>query len=112
VNAVHAVLVAPVSVWSATPLLALPSIAKVQSGPCRVPIQAGRSAAADLTTIAPDLLAIATGEPAEEEIAPDQFMAPDDTSLPVWRLVLPCSSDGRQIERFVVRLFLYRPESR
>jgi hypothetical protein len=29
----------------------------------------------------------------------------------VRRLVMPCSSDGRAIDRFVVGLFLYRPQS-
>jgi len=63
-------------------------------------------------TIAPYLRAIATGEPADDDVAPNQFIAPDGTSLPVRRVVLPCSSDGRQIDRFVVGLFLYRPERR
>jgi len=35
----------------------------------------------------------------------------DGTSLPVRRLVMPCSSDGHAIDRFVVGLFLYRPQS-
>jgi hypothetical protein len=62
-------------------------------------------------TIAPYLHAIESGEPAEDDILPHQFIAPDGTSLPVRRLVMPCSSDGGAIDRFVVGLFLYRPES-
>jgi hypothetical protein len=64
------------------------------------------------TTIAPYLQSIEGGEPAEDDILRHQFIAPDGTSLPVRRLVMPCSSDGEQIDRFVVGLFLYRPESR
>jgi hypothetical protein len=63
-------------------------------------------------TIAPYLRAIESGAPAEDDILRQQFVAPDGTSLPVRRLIMPCSSDGRQIDRFVVGLFLYRPESR
>ena len=63
-------------------------------------------------TIAPYLHAIESGEPAEDDILRHQFIAPDGTSLPVRRLVMPCSSDGERIDRFVVGLFLYRPESR
>ncbi|MEZ5830023.1 MAG: PAS domain-containing protein [Dongiaceae bacterium] len=62
-------------------------------------------------TIAPYLQAIETGEPMEDDVHGHQFAAPDGTSLPVRRLVMPCSSDGAAIDRFVVGLFLYRPES-
>jgi hypothetical protein len=62
-------------------------------------------------TIAPYLHAIENGEPAEDDILRHQFVAPDGTSLPVRRLVMPCSSDGHAIDRFVVGLFLYRPQS-
>ena len=64
------------------------------------------------TTIAPYVHAIESGEPAEDDILRHQFVAPDGTHLPVRRLVMPCSSDGARIDRFVVGLFLYRPESR
>ena len=63
-------------------------------------------------TIAPYLRAIESGEPAEDDILRHQFVAPDGTSLPVRRIVMPCSSTGETIDRFVVGLFLYRPESR
>jgi hypothetical protein len=63
-------------------------------------------------TIAPYLQAIESGEPAEDDILRHQFIAPDGTSLPVRRLVMPCSSNGDTVDRFVVGLFLYRPESR
>jgi hypothetical protein len=63
-------------------------------------------------TIAPYLHAIESGEPAEDDILRHQFVAPDGTHLPVRRLVMPCSSEGARIDRFVVGLFLYRPESR
>jgi hypothetical protein len=63
------------------------------------------------STIAPYRRAIETGEPTEDDILRHQFVAPDGTFLPVRRLVMPCSSDGAQIDRFVVGLFLYRPES-
>jgi hypothetical protein len=61
------------------------------------------------STIAPYIEAIETGEPAEDDILRHQFVAPDGTYLPVRRLVMPCSSDGDRIDRFVVGLFLYRP---
>jgi|SRR5687767_136737 hypothetical protein len=64
------------------------------------------------TTVAPYVHAIESGEPAEDDILRHQFVAPDGTHLPVRRLVMPCSSDGARIDRFVVGLFLYRPESR
>ena len=48
----------------------------------------------------------------EDDILNHQFIAPDGVSLPVRRLVMPCSSDNTRIDRFVVGLFLYRPESR
>jgi len=60
----------------------------------------------------PYVRAIAAGVPMEDDILNHQFIAPDGISLPVRRPVLPCSSDGVRIDRFVVRLFLYRPESR
>jgi len=63
-------------------------------------------------TVAPYVHAIESGEPAEDDILRHQFVAPDGTHLPVRRLVMPCSSDGARIDRFVVGLFLYRPESR
>jgi hypothetical protein len=63
-------------------------------------------------TVEPYHWAIETGEPAEDDILRHQFFAPDGTNLPVRRLVMPCSSDGTLIDRFVVGLFLYRPESR
>ena len=63
-------------------------------------------------TIAPYLRAIDSGLPMEDDILSHQFIAPDGVSLPVRRLVMPCSSDGAGIDRFVVGLFLYRPESR
>ena len=63
-------------------------------------------------TVAPYVHAIAAGEPMEDDILKHQFIAPDGISLPVRRLVMPCSSDGAEIDRFVVGLFLYRPESR
>jgi hypothetical protein len=63
-------------------------------------------------TIAPYVQAMASGQPVEDDILREQFIAPDGTSLPVRRLVMPCSSDGHTIDRFVVGLFLYRPESR
>jgi len=62
-------------------------------------------------TIAPYIDAMASGQPIEDDILREQFIAPDGTSLPVRRLVMPCSSDGRAIDRFVVGLFLYRPQS-
>ena len=62
-------------------------------------------------TIAPYVGAMASSEPMEDDILREQFIAPDGTSLPVRRLVMPCSSDGRAIDRFVVGLFLYRPHS-
>ena len=49
---------------------------------------------------------------AQAAILNHQFIALDGISLPVRRLVMPCSSDGARIDRFVVGLFLYRPESR
>lgn len=64
------------------------------------------------TTVEPYLYAIETAQPAEDDILRHQFFAPDGTNLPVRRLVMPCSSDGALIDRFVVGLFLYRPESR
>ena len=64
------------------------------------------------TTIAPYVRAIDAGTPMEDDILNHQFIAPDGVSLPVRRLVMPCSSDGAGIDRFVVGLFLYRPESR
>ena len=63
-------------------------------------------------TVAPYVRAIAAGVPMEDDILNHQFIAPDGISLPVRRLVMPCSSDGAHIDRFVVGLFLYRPESR
>jgi hypothetical protein len=63
-------------------------------------------------TVAPYVRAIAAGAPMEDDILNHQFIAPDGISLPVRRLVMPCSSDGVRIDRFVVGLFLYRPESR
>ena len=63
-------------------------------------------------TVAPYVHAIESGEPAEDDILRHQFVAPDGTHLSVRRLVMPCSSDGARIDRFVVGLFLYRPESR
>ncbi len=63
------------------------------------------------TIPAPYLRAMETGEPAEDDILAHQFVAPDGTSLSVRRLVMPCSGDGETIDRFVVGLFLYRPES-
>jgi hypothetical protein len=62
-------------------------------------------------TIAPYLRAMTSGHPTEDDIMRKQFIAPDGTSLPVRRLVMPCSSDGREVDRFVVGLFLYRPLS-
>jgi hypothetical protein len=63
-------------------------------------------------TVAPYVRALAAGAPMEDDILNHQFIAPDGISLPVRRLVMPCSSDGVRIDRFVVGLFLYRPESR
>ncbi|NJM93110.1 MAG: hypothetical protein HC861_11355 [Rhodospirillaceae bacterium] len=63
-------------------------------------------------TVAPYVRAIAAGVPMEDDVLSRQFIAPDGVSLPVRRLVMPCSSDGARIDRFVVGLFLYRPESR
>jgi hypothetical protein len=63
-------------------------------------------------TIASYVRAMETSEPAEDDILRHQFIAPDGTSLPVRRLVMPCRSNGEKIDRFVVGLFLYRPESR
>jgi hypothetical protein len=63
-------------------------------------------------TVAPYRRAIAIGESVEDEILPQQFIAPDGTSLAGRRLVMPCSSDGQTIDRFVVGLFLYQPDSR
>jgi hypothetical protein len=64
------------------------------------------------TTVAPYVRAIDAGSPMEDDILNHQFITPDGVSLPVRRLVMPCSSDGAGIDRFVVGLFLYRPESR
>ena len=64
------------------------------------------------TTIAPYVRAIDAGAPMEDDILNHQFIAPDGVSLPVRRLGMPGSSDGMRIDRFVVGLFLYRPESR
>ena len=63
-------------------------------------------------TVAPYVRAIDAGVPMEDDILNHQFIAPVGVSLPVRRLVMPCSSDGARIGRFVVGLFLYRPESR
>lgn len=63
-------------------------------------------------TTAPYIRAIDAGAPMEDDVLSHQFIAPDGISLPVRRLVMPCSSDGARIDRFVVGLFLYRPESR
>ena len=63
-------------------------------------------------TVAPYVQAMETGVPKEDDILNHQFIAPDGVSLPVRRLVMPCSADGAAIDRFVVGLFLYRPESR
>lgn len=62
-------------------------------------------------TIAPYLKAIATATPVEDDVLRDQFLGVNGTRLPVRRLVMPCTSNGRNIDRFVVGLFLYRPES-
>jgi hypothetical protein len=62
--------------------------------------------------VVPYVRAIDTGTPMEDDILNRQFIAPDGVSLPVRRLVMPCSSDGARIDRFVVGLFVYRPESR
>jgi len=62
-------------------------------------------------TIAPYLRAIETSAPIEDDILRDQFTAPDGTYMPVRRLVMPCSSNGIDIDRFIVGLFRYRPES-
>lgn len=62
-------------------------------------------------TVAPYIRAIDARAPMEDDILNHQFIAPDGVSLPVRRLVMPCSSDGAAIDRFVVGLFLYRPES-
>ena len=64
------------------------------------------------STIAPYLAAMKSGTPVEDDVVRDQFAAPDGTYLPVRRLVLPCSSNGGDIDRFVVGLFRYRPESK
>lgn len=45
-------------------------------------------------------------------VSPAQGRRADVAALPVRRLVMPCNSDGARIDRFVVGLFLYRPESR
>ena len=62
-------------------------------------------------TVEPYRRAIETAQPVEDDILRDQFIAPDSTNLPVRRLIMPCSGDGALINRFVVGLFLYRPES-
>ncbi len=62
-------------------------------------------------TIAPYLRAIEVRAPVEDDVLPDQFRGGEGTSLPVRRLVMPCSSNGRDIDQFVTGLFLYRPES-
>jgi hypothetical protein len=62
-------------------------------------------------TIAPYVRAMASGQPTEDDILRQRFIAPDGTHLPVRRLVMPCSSDGCPTDRFVVGLFLYRPQS-
>ena len=62
--------------------------------------------------MAPYVRATDTVTPMEDDILNHQFIAPDGVSLPVRRLVMPCSSDSTRIDRFVVGLFLYRPESR
>jgi hypothetical protein len=63
-------------------------------------------------TIAPYLNAAAIAAPVEDDVLRHQFVAPDGTYLPVRRLVMPCSSNGIDIDRFVVGLFRYHPESR
>jgi len=63
------------------------------------------------TTIAPYLKAIETRAPVEDDVLPDQFLGGEGTRLPVRRLVMPCTSNGDDIDQFVIGLFLYRPES-
>lgn len=62
-------------------------------------------------TVAPYLQAIATREPVEDDVLRDQFPGEMGTRLPVRRLVMPCTSNGTEIDRFIIGLFLYRPES-
>lgn len=62
-------------------------------------------------TIAPYLKAIETRTPVEDDVLPDQFLGSEGTRLPVRRLVMPCTSNGSDIDQFVIGLFLYRPES-
>ncbi len=62
-------------------------------------------------TIAPYLKAIETRAPVEDDVLPDQFLGLEGTRLPVRRLVMPCTSNGSDIDQFVIGLFLYRPES-
>lgn len=62
-------------------------------------------------TIAPYLNAIETRAPVEDDVLRDQFMGTEGTHLPVRRLVMPCSSNGTDVDRFVIGLFLYRPQS-
>ena len=62
-------------------------------------------------TIAPYLKAIETRAPVEDDVLPDQFLGGEGTRLPVRRLVMPCTSNGDDIDQFVIGLFLYRPES-
>lgn len=62
-------------------------------------------------TVAPYRDAMGTGAPAEDDVLRGQFQGEDGTYLPVRRLVLPCSSNGTDVDRFVVGLFRYRPES-
>lgn len=63
------------------------------------------------TTIAPYLQALSGREPVEDDVLRQQFMGSAGTTLPVRRLVMPCSSNGAELDRFVVGLFLYRPAS-
>lgn len=62
-------------------------------------------------TIAPYLKAIESRLPVEDDVLPDQFLGNEGTRLPVRRLVMPCTSNGSDIDQFVIGLFLYRPES-
>lgn len=62
-------------------------------------------------TVAPYLTAMATKGPVEDDVLPDQFLGGEGTRLPVRRLVMPCTSNGSDIDQFVIGLFLYRPES-
>jgi hypothetical protein len=63
------------------------------------------------TFVAPYLQAMQTGQPTEDDVVPDLIIGIAGTPLPIRRLVMPCSSEGQAIDRFVVGLFLYRPES-